>query len=148
MDEQPVFLVAMRKSEDTDKLVKGLGRAGIADNVFPFESGQKLLDFIFVRAGGPRRVAEIGYVLIIEDTLEDIDGLEVVEQLKRDAVLKKIPVVMLGDGRNPERINHCYRAGCGVYMNKSASEEFFPESIKKLGLFLSVIRVPQINKAK
>jgi len=40
-------------------------------------------------------------------------------------------------------IQRCYDAGCNVYITKPVQYEAFADAIRQLGLFLSVIQVPE-----
>ena len=46
------------------------------------------------------------------------------------------------DRRLPE-IKRCYELGCNVYITKPVNYESFANAIRQLGLFFSVIQVPQ-----
>jgi DNA-binding NarL/FixJ family response regulator len=41
-----------------------------------------------------------------------------------------------------EEIQRCYDLGCNVYITKPVDYETFAQAIRQLGLFLSVIQVP------
>jgi DNA-binding NarL/FixJ family response regulator len=40
-------------------------------------------------------------------------------------------------------IQRCYDLGCNVYITKPVNYESFAEAIRQLGLFLSVIQIPE-----
>jgi len=44
-------------------------------------------------------------------------------------------------------IQRCYDLGCNVYITKPVNYESFADAIRQLGLFLSVIQVPDLPEA-
>jgi PAS domain S-box-containing protein len=42
----------------------------------------------------------------------------------------------------PHEIERCYALGCNVYVTKPVEYEQFAEAIRKLGLFLSIVKIP------
>jgi DNA-binding NarL/FixJ family response regulator len=49
---------------------------------------------------------------------------------------------MLTTTDDPREIQRCYELGCSVYVTKPVAYEEFVEAIKRLGLFLAIVRVP------
>ena len=50
---------------------------------------------------------------------------------------------MLTTTDDPREVERCYQLGCNVYITKPVDYEGFVEAIKRLGLFLQVVRVPR-----
>ena len=71
-----------------------------------------------------------------------VDGVEVLRQIKADPRTALIPVIMLTTTDDPREIQRCYELGCSVYITKPVDYQGFVEAIKRLGLFLQVVRVP------
>ena len=42
-----------------------------------------------------------------------------------------------------QEIKRCYELGCNVYITKPVNYESFANAIRQLGLFFSVIKVPE-----
>ena len=70
------------------------------------------------------------------------DGFRVLAVLKDDPETREIPVIMLTTTDDPREIQRCYELGCSVYITKPVNYENFAEAIRQLGLFLSVIQIP------
>ena len=78
-------------------------------------------DLVHARTGpdGLRQAGRIKPGLILLDIgLSDMDGLEVVRHLKRDASLADIPVVALTAHAMSGDREKCLQAGCDDYMSK------------------------------
>ena len=76
----------------------------------------------------------------------EIFQLKMFEQIG-DEKLKKMPVIVLTTTDDPRAIEKCHELGCSVYIVKPVEYESFSDAVSKIGLFLSVVEVPQISKA-
>ena len=77
-----------------------------------------------------------------------VDGVEVLRQIKSDPRTALIPVIMLTTTDDPREIQRCYELGCSVYITKPVDYQGFVEAIKRLGLFLQVVRLPENGHRK
>jgi DNA-binding NarL/FixJ family response regulator len=44
---------------------------------------------------------------------------------------------------DPREVERCYQLGCSVYVTKPVAYEEFVEAIRRLGLFLSIVKAPR-----
>jgi len=145
MTRQVVILIAEDDLGHARLIEKNLARAGLNNPIIRFENGQVILDFLFRRGGLPRRNTETPYLLLLDIRMPQVDGVEVLRQVKEDKDLRKIPVIMLTTTDDPREVERCHGLGCSSYIVKPVDYEKFAESIKNLGLFISLVEVPQIN---
>ncbi|WP_246167553.1 response regulator [Sphingomonas piscis] len=119
---------------------KNIRRAGINNDICHFVEGGKAVDYIFNDPNGP---AQNGPALILLDlNLPDMSGVDILGRVKGDDRLKATPVVVLTTTDDRQEIQRCYDLGCNVYITKPVNYENFADAIRQLGLFLSVIQVP------
>ena len=71
-----------------------------------------------------------------------LDGYQVLERMKAAERTKRIPVVILTTTDDTREVSRCYDLGCNVYVTKPVDYGQFSEAIRTLGLFLSVVTVP------
>ena len=71
-------------------------------------------------------------MLLLDLNLPGIDGREILAWIKRDVVLKSVPVVIFSASSSPKDIAFCYEQGANGYMVKSLN---FTQFEKKLLLF-------------
>lgn len=147
MTKEVVILVADDDPGHVRLVQKNLGRAGLRNPVKHFEDGQQVLDFFFDRNGGQSRHPEASYLLLLDIRMPKVDGVEVLRQLKEDAALRKIPVIMLTTTDDPREVRRCHELGCNNYIVKPVDYEKFADVVKNLGLFISLVEVPEIEKA-
>ena len=145
MTKEVVILIADDDPGHTRLIEKNLQRAGLHNSILRFENGQDILDFLLRRGEGPKRASDTSYLLLLDIRMPKVDGVEVLRQLKADPELRKLPVTMLTTTDDPREVERCHGLGCSSYIVKPVDYEKFAESIKNLGLFISLVEVPQIN---
>ena len=119
---------------------KNIRRAGISNHLRHFLDGTSALDFLFNDPEGPMKN---GPALVLLDlNLPDMSGTEILSRIKGDEQLHRVPVVVLTTTDDKIEIQRCYDLGCNVYITKPVNYESFADAIRQLGLFLSVIQLP------
>jgi CheY-like chemotaxis protein len=141
-NQQPVTIVMVEDDEGHARLIeRNIRRAGIANAVRHFLDGTSALDFLFTDSNGPK---VNGPALILLDlNLPDMSGIDILAKIKSDEKLKRTPVVVLTTTDDKAEIQRCYDLGCNVYITKPVNYEAFADAIRQLGLFLSVIQIPE-----
>ena len=145
MNRDVVLLIADDDAGHARLIEKNLRRAGLSNPILRFEDGQQILDFIFQRGDGQKRTADTPYLLLLDIRMPKVDGVEVLRQLKADAELRKIPVCMLTTTDDPREVERCHALGCNNYIVKPVDYEKFSEAITSLGLFISLVQVPELH---
>ena len=140
---QPVTIVMVEDDEGHARLIeRNIRRAGISNHVRHFLDGTSALEYIFNGQDGP---SLNGPALILLDlNLPDMSGTEILAKIKSAPHLKRTPVVVLTTTDDKTEIQRCYDLGCNVYVTKPVDYESFADAIRQLGLFLSVIQVPEV----
>ena len=146
MTKEVVILVADDDLGHARLIEKNLRRAGLNNPIERFENGQEILDFLFGR-GERRRSKELSYLLLLDIRMPKVDGVEVLRQVKVDAELKKIPVLMLTTTDDPREVERCHSFGCNSYIVKPVDYDKFADAIKQMGLFISLVQVPEIHSS-
>lgn len=138
----PVKIVMVEDDHGHAKLIeKNIRRANISNDIVHFDSGQPALDYLFsdeVRANGPM-------LILLDLNLPDMQGTDILAEVKKDDRLKRAPVVVLTTTDDKTEIQRCYDLGCNVYITKPVDYESFAGAIRQLGLFLSVMQAPDIE---
>jgi CheY-like chemotaxis protein len=82
---------------------------------------------------------------MLDIRMPQVDGVEVLRQVKADPELRKIPVSVLTTTDDPREVERCHALGCGNYIVKPVDYDKFAEAIKQLGLFISLVQVPGLG---
>ncbi|MFQ5715391.1 MAG: response regulator [Candidatus Scalinduaceae bacterium] len=144
--QQEVNIILAEDDEGHATLIlRNLRRAGFQNNFLHFKDGQEVLDFLFMRGEGPRRITGRSYLLLLDIRMPKVDGIDVLRQIKEDSELSKLPVIMVTTTDDSREIENCHKLGCNVYITKPVDYEQFTDAVMKLGLFLKVVRVPALN---
>ncbi len=122
---------------------KNLQRGGISKSLICFEDGQQVLDYLFQRGDGPKRNSGVAYVLLLDIRMPKVNGVDVLTQVKRDPGLRSMPVIVLSTADDPAEVKRCHQLGCNAYITKPVDYEVFVEAVKRLGMFISILRVPE-----
>ncbi len=148
MTREVVILIADDDAGHARLIEKNLSRAGLHNPIRRFENGQEVLDFFFRKGNGAHRKPETPYLLLLDIRMPKVDGVEVLRQIKLTSELRKVPVVMLTTTDDPREIDRCHQLGCNSYIVKPVDYDKFAETVKGLGLFISLVEVPQVNGEK
>ncbi len=141
--EHLVILMAEDDDGHASLVRRNLKRAGISNEIVHVSDGQAALDYL--RCEGPyaARVPNGPLLLLLDINMPRVDGVEVLRRLKGEERTARVPVIVLTTTDDPREIERCYELGCSVYVTKPVAYEDFLEAIKRLGLFLSIVKVPR-----
>jgi two-component system response regulator len=141
MDSTEVEILLVDDSPcDVELTIYELRRHHLANKIHVAEDGEQALDFLFCRAQYTDRSFERPPKLILLDLkLPKVDGLEVLEAVKRDSRTQAIPVVMLTSSKQQTDLANSYRLGVNSYIQKPVDFGQFEDAIRQLGLYRLVI---------
>jgi CheY-like chemotaxis protein len=143
MTPEPLIIVLAEDDEGHAELIRlNLERGGVINEIVHLADGQEAMDYIRCEGKYTERPHN-GLIVLLDINMPRLDGIETLRQLKADPITAKIPVIMLTTTDDPREIERCYALGCNVYITKPVEYEHFAHAIRQLGLFFSVIQVPE-----
>jgi CheY-like chemotaxis protein len=148
MKKEVVILIAEDDEAHVVLIQRNLKRAGISNVQLTFKDGQEVLDFLFQRGTGRKRMPDTPYLVLLDIKMPKVDGVDVLRQVKADPELKKMPVIMITTTDDPMEIERCHSLGCSNYVTKPMVYDQFVEAIRRLGLFLLIVEVPRVDGEK
>ncbi len=141
---EPFSVVLVEDDDGHANLIKrNLHRGGVTNPITHLKSGKDAMAYFF--ADRPSVSPPDKTVVVLDLNLPDIEGFEILRALKENTVTRPIPVIVLTTTDTPGDIDRCYALGCNVFMTKPVGYEAFSEAIRKLGLMLTVVRVPHVQ---
>jgi len=142
-DIQDVTILLAEDDPGHTRLIeKNLRRANIKNEIAFATNGQEALDYLFCEGAYAHNKHASHLLVMLDLNMPVLDGYQVLERMKNDERTKRIPVVVLTTTDDAREVARCYELGCNVYVTKPVDYEQFSDAIRKLGLFLSVVTIP------
>jgi CheY-like chemotaxis protein len=121
---------------------KNLRRSNITNKIITFNNGQEAVDYLFKLGKYAESDHDSPLLVLLDLNLPGFDGYQVLQRMKQDERTKRIPVIILTTTDDAHEVAKCYNLGCNVYITKPIDYAQFSQAIRKIGLFLSVVTVP------
>ncbi|KQQ41251.1 hypothetical protein ASF58_09345 [Methylobacterium sp. Leaf125] len=122
---------------------RNIRRAGVNNTILPFRDGTSALAYLFGTDGTGEASAKRHLLILLDLNLPDMTGIDILEKVKANPHTKRSPVVVLTTTDDQREIQRCYDLGANVYITKPVNYEGFANAIRQLGLFFSVMQVPE-----
>jgi CheY-like chemotaxis protein len=140
MSALPVTIIMIEDDEGHARLIeKNVRRAGVNNEILHFLDGTSALKHLETP-----ETRGLGPLLVLLDlNLPDMSGTDILARIKQNDSTKRAPVIVLTTTDDQTEIQRCYDLGCNVYITKPVEYDTFAQAIRQLGLFLSVMQVPE-----
>jgi DNA-binding response OmpR family regulator len=140
----PVTIIMIEDDEGHARLIeRNIRRSGVNNEIVPFTDGTSAIDYLFGKDGTASARKGQALLVLLDLNLPDTSGIDILKRIKENKFLKSTPVVVLTTTDDSNEIKRCYELGCNVYITKPVNYESFANAIRQLGLFFSVIKVPE-----
>ena len=141
---RPVTIIMIEDDEGHARLIeKNIRRAGVANEIIPFTNGTDALAFLFGEDGTGAVNKGRQLLVLLDLNLPDMTGIDILEKVKANEHTRRSPVVVLTTTDDQREIQRCYDLGANVYITKPVDYDGFANAIKQLGLFFSVMQIPE-----
>jgi CheY-like chemotaxis protein len=128
--------------KDVELTLTALEEYNLANEVIVAHDGVEALDYLYCRGEFKDRPNENPAVMLLDLKLPNVNGLEVLQEVKSDEKLKLIPVVVLTSSKEEKDMVASYRLGVNAYVVKPVDFHEFVNAIKELGAFWAIINEP------
>jgi two-component system response regulator len=137
------ILLAEDNPNDVRLTLHALKRYNLTNNIHVVRDGAEALAFLFcTEAYAHRHMAQPPKLVLLDLKLPLVNGLEVLQQIKKDPRTHTIPVVMLTSSREERDIVESYRLGVNSYITKPVDFEQFTEAVRNLGMYWILLNQP------
>lgn len=145
-EAKAVTIVMVEDDEGHARLIeKNIRRAGVNNEILPFVDGTSALAYLFGKDGSGEVSRHRHLLVLLDLNLPDMTGVDILERVKSNPHTKRTPVVVLTTTDDSREIQRCYDLGANVYITKPVDYDSFANAIRQLGLFFSVMQVPETD---
>jgi len=128
------FIVLVEDNADDEALtLRALKKRGIVNEIMVLRDGVEALEFLL----DPNRT--LPHLVLLDLKLPRLNGLEVLQQLRREARTALLPVVILTSSNEDRDLIEGYRLGANSYVRKPVDFVQFSEAVHQLGLYWLVL---------
>lgn len=127
---------------DAELTLAALDEHRLANAVAVVHDGAEALDYLFCRGKFETRGTGDPVVVLLDNKMPKVGGLEVLKAMKADQHLKTIPVVVLTSSRETPDLVDFYKHGVNAYVVKPVDFSEFTEAVKHLGVFWATVNEP------
>ncbi|MDH5760447.1 MAG: response regulator [Gemmatimonadota bacterium] len=137
MNGEQIHVLLVEDNEAHAELVlRSLREHRVANRIFHVSDGAEALDYLHNRgAYADRQAHPRPHMVLLDLRLPKVSGLEVLEQIKSDAGLSTIPVVILTTSQAEVDVASAYRCRANSYLVKPMDYEKFIQLMEELGYF-------------
>ncbi|HEV8695119.1 MAG TPA: response regulator [Lysobacter sp.] len=133
--QQVEVLLVEDSTADAEMTLRTLKRRGIANSVDWVKDGVEALDWLHRRNDHAGRVNGFPKLVMLDLKMPRMDGLQLLEAMKKDPALRAIPVVMMTSSREEGDLLASYGLGVNSYVVKPVDFTEFAERIAQIGMY-------------
>jgi two-component system response regulator len=133
--QQVEILLVEDSSADAEMTQRTLKRRGIANNIDWVHDGVEALDYLFREGAYADRDPGHPKLVLLDLKMPRLDGLQVLERMKRDDRTKSIPVVMMTSSREEGDLITSYQLGVNSFIVKPVDFNEFAETVAQVGMY-------------
>ncbi len=145
-DSQKTVTILMADDDEDDHI---LVRAALAESQLPIDlhivnNGEELLDYLYNRGlYADKTQAPSPGLILLDLNMPKKNGLEVLQDIKTDPMLRNIPVIVLSTSDDKEDIYHAYNLGANSFITKPVTFVALVEMMKTIGKYwFEIVQLP------
>jgi CheY-like chemotaxis protein len=136
------ILFAEDDAGDVELTLAALEENHLAHKVAVVNNGEEALDYLYRRGKYKMRAGGNPVVVLLDNKMPKVTGLEVLKAIRADEHLRTIPVVVLTSSRETPDLVEFYKHGVNAYVVKPVDFSEFVRAVKQLGVFWAGVNEP------
>ena len=124
---------------DVQMTLAALDELHLANGILVVHDGAEALDYLCHRGKFKGRLPGHPVVVLLDNKMPKVSGLEVLKTMKADVELKTIPVVVLTSSRETSDSKEFYQLGVNSYVVKPVDLADFVAAVKVVGVFWGTV---------
>ena len=139
---RPIEILLVEDSpSDANLTIREFSKAKIANNLHWVEDGETAMEYL--RNQGEFLDAPRPDLILLDLNLPGMDGREVLEEVKSDTDLKRIPIVILTTSNDEQDVLRSYNLNANCYVTKPIDIEQFINVVQLIKEFwLAAVLLP------
>lgn len=137
-DEDRILLLVEDDADHAALAAHALRRSGLAHALEVASDGETALGFLERQADA----GSLPRLVLLDLQLGRLDGLEVLERIRKHARLRRLPVVIMTSSDEDGDIGRAYDIGCNSYVRKPVSFDRYRELVVQLAGYWLQHNVP------
>ncbi len=134
------ILLVEDNMNDAELTIRALHKNNLVNNIIHLKDGASALDFLFGKGEFEgRNVNNKPKVILLDLKMPKVDGMEVLQRIKGDESMVKIPVVILTSSKESPDVSRAYALGANSYIVKPVEFEGFSKAITELGYYWAIL---------
>ena len=133
--ESVEILLVEDSAADAEMTLRTLKKRGIANNIVHVIDGVEAMDFLFSQGAYTGRKGGSPRLVLLDLKMPRMDGLQVLERMKKDPRTWSIPVVMMTSSREEGDLIASYRLGVNSFVVKPVAFDTFAETVAQVGMY-------------
>ena len=137
------ILFAEDSKDDALLTIRALNKSGFSNKLHHVIDGAEALDFIYCRGKYVgRNPKEFPKLILLDVKMPKVSGIEVLEKIKSDPLIRSVPVVMLTSSNEGPDIERCFALGANSYIVKPVDSDNFFKAVKEIGVYWMILSQP------
>jgi len=125
--------------EDIELTMEALSERNLANRVLSVNDGIQAMEYLQCEGKYKDREPENPALILLDIKMPRMDGIEVLQAIRKNPALKTIPVVMLTSSREESDLLKSYEFGVNAYVVKPVNIKDFFEAVQHVGVFWAII---------
>lgn len=142
MTTDPINILLAEDNEDDVLMIReAFDEANLTNIIDVVSDGEQAMRYL--RRQPPHENARLPGLVLLDINMPRKDGFEVLEEVKGDARLRHLPVIMLTTSHREEDVVRSYSRGACSYVTKPIDFKQFQDVVRQFGLYWTLVaRVP------
>src|ERR1700720_2149682 len=136
------ILLAEDDPGDVELTLAALEENHLANKVAVVHDGEEALDYLFRRGKFRMRAGGNPIVVLLDNKMPKVTGLEFLKATRADELLNTLPVVVLTSSRETPDLIEFYKHGVNAYVVKPVDFSDFVKAVGQLGIFWAAVNEP------
>lgn len=142
-----LLLLAEDDADDREMIREAFFDSRLRNEMHEVVDGEQLLAYLRREHGYESlRDQPLPGLILLDLNMPRLDGREALEIIKRDPVLRKIPVVVLTTSQSEEDVLRSYDTGANSFITKPVTFPALVEVVKVLGKYwVDIVELPSLE---